>query len=75
MGIRVPRITIKADYGNDASFGELRPLSIGYGLHQAWIYAAMFGTSSVFGAPDLAGGVNAGTISLAFLVSRSCSAQ
>lgn len=69
MGIRVPRITIKADYGNDASFGELRPLSIGYGLHQAWIYAAMFGTSSVFGAPDLAGGVNAGTISLAFLVS------
>jgi DNA-binding CsgD family transcriptional regulator len=69
MGIRVPRITIKADYGNDASFGELRPLSIGYGLHQAWIYAAMFGTSSVFGAPDLAGGVNAGAISLAFLVS------
>ena len=69
MGIRVPRITLKADFGDDASFGELRALSLGYGLHQAWIFAAMFGASSIFGVPDLMEASGGGTISLAFLVS------
>ncbi len=69
MGIRVPRITLKADFGDDASFGELRALSLGYGLHQAWIFAAMFGTSSIFGVPDLMEASGGGAISLAFLVS------
>lgn len=68
MGIRVPRITLKADFGDDASFGELRALSLGYGLHQAWIFAAMFGASSIFGVPDLME-ASGGAISLAFLVS------
>lgn len=69
MGIRVPRITLKADFGDDASFGELRALSLGYGLHQAWIFAAMFGASSIFGVPDLMEASSGGAISLAFLVS------
>lgn len=69
MGIRVPRITLKADFGDDASFGELRALSLGYGLHQAWIFAAMFGASSIFGVPDLMEASGGGAISLAFLVS------
>lgn len=38
----VPRITLKADYGNSKSFGELSLISLGYGLHQTWIYAVMF---------------------------------
>lgn len=69
MGIRVPRITLKADFGDDASFGELHALSLGYGLHQAWIFAAMFGASSIFGVPDLMEASGGGAISLAFLVS------
>ena len=69
MGIRVPRITLKADFGDDASFGELRALSLGYGLPQAWTFAAMFGASSIFGVPDLMEASSGGAISLAFLVS------
>lgn len=69
MGIRVPRITLNADFGDDVSFGELRALSLGYGLHQAWIFAAMFGASSIFGVPDLMEASSGGAISLAFLVS------
>ena len=29
--------------------GEVNSSSIGYGIHQAWIYATMFGTSNLFG--------------------------
>ena len=36
MGIRVPRITVNADFGDDTAFGDLSLLSVGYGLHQAW---------------------------------------
>ena len=39
MGIRVPRITVNADFGDDTAFGDLSLLSVGYGLHQAWVYA------------------------------------
>lgn len=35
MGVRVPRITLKADFGDESAFGELSMLSVGYGLHQA----------------------------------------
>ena len=49
MGVRVPRITLNADFGDESAFGELSLLSVGYGLHQAWVYATMFGTASVFG--------------------------
>ena len=49
MGIRVPRITVNADFGDDTAFGDLSLLSVGYGLHQAWVYAVMFGTPTIFG--------------------------
>ena len=50
MGVRVPRITLKADFGDESAFGELSMLSVGYGLHQAWVFVTMFGTASAFGA-------------------------
>lgn len=55
MGVRVPRITIQADYGDSAAFGELSIISVGYGLQQAWIYSAMFDTGSTFGVTPLFG--------------------
>lgn len=42
MGFQVPRVTIKIDFKEGASFGELSLISFGYGLHQAWIYSSMF---------------------------------
>lgn len=42
MGVMVPRITLKADFGHSKSFGELGLISLGYGLHQSWVYAVMF---------------------------------
>ncbi|MEA5019097.1 MAG: LuxR C-terminal-related transcriptional regulator [Gordonibacter sp.] len=69
MGIKVPRITINADYGEESSFGELSLISIGYGLHQAWVYAVMFGTSALFGVQTYVSGLYGSHISLTFLVS------
>ena len=69
MGIRVPRITINADFGNDSAFGELSLISLGYGLHQAWVFATMFGTSSVFGATNLLEGLYGSSVSLSYLIS------
>lgn len=57
MGVRVPRITLKADFGDESAFGELSMLSVGYGLHQAWVFATMFGTASVFGAAHTFNGI------------------
>lgn len=56
MGYRVPRVTIKVDYGDDASFGELSLVTLGYGLHQAWIYSTMFDKGGIFGHGLLSAG-------------------
>ena len=69
MGVRVPRITLNADFGDDSAFGELSLLSVGYGLHQAWVFATMFGTSSVFGATNLFEGLYGSSVSLSYLIS------
>ncbi len=69
MGVRIPRITLKADFGDDSAFGDLSLLSVGYGLHQAWVFATMFGTSSVFGATRLFEGLYGSSVSLSYLVS------
>lgn len=69
MGVRIPRITLKADYGEESAFGDLNLLSVGYGLRQAWIYAAMFGTSNIFEVPVISGGFPGHSISLTFSVS------
>lgn len=49
MGIRVPRIKIQAELEEGAHLGDLSILSVGYGLHQAWVFATMFGGASIFG--------------------------
>ena len=70
-GVRVPRITLKADFGDESAFGELSMLSVGYGLHQAWVFATMFGTASVFGAAHTFNGIYNSSVSLPYLIS-SC---
>lgn len=69
MGVRIPRITLSADYGEESAFGELSLLSIGYGLRQAWIYAAMFGTTSIFGTHMIEGSTTGYSLSVTFLIS------
>ena len=69
MGVRVPRITINADFGDETAFGDLSLLSVGYGLHQAWVFAAMFGTSSIFGTQTYITGMYGSHASLPFLIS------
>ena len=49
MGVVIPRITLRADYGEENSFGELSLLCIGYGLHQAWVFSTMFSPQRIFG--------------------------
>lgn len=69
MGVRVPRITVNVDFGDDAAFGDLSLLSVGYGLHQAWVYATMFGTASVFGTANYVTGLYGSSVSLPYMVS------
>lgn len=69
MGVRVPRITLNADFGDERAFGELSLLSVGYGLHQAWVYATMFGTASVFGPMPCFEGLYGSSVTLPYLIS------
>lgn len=49
MTVRLPRIQFFiSDVCGSDSQGELNGLSLGFGIHQAWIYSAMFGTSVLF---------------------------
>ena len=67
MGVRVPRITLNADFGDESAFGELSLLSVGYGLHQAWVYATMFGTASVFGPMPCFQGLYGSSVTIPYL--------
>ncbi|MDO5790964.1 MAG: LuxR family transcriptional regulator [Coriobacteriia bacterium] len=69
MGVRVPRITLNADFSDESAFGELSLLSVGYGLHQAWVYATMFGTASVFGPMPCFQGLYGSSVTLPYLIS------
>lgn len=69
MGFQVPRATIKIDFKEGASFGELSLISFGYGLHQAWIYSSMFDKGSIFGTGGLQAGPFNDQLSLAYFVS------
>ena len=69
MGVRVPRITLNADFGDESTFGELSLLSVGYGLHQAWVYATMFGTASVFGPMPCFEGLYGSSVTMPYLIS------
>ncbi len=67
--MKIPRITINADFGNDAFLGELNLLSVGYGIHQAWIYATMFAASSLFRSSTIATSEFGSHVTLAYLTS------
>lgn len=69
MGLQVPRITISFDFKESSSFGELSLISLGYGLHQAWIYSSMFDKGGIFGSNVLEAGPFNDQLSLAYFVS------
>ena len=69
MGFQVPRVTIKIDFKEGASFGELSLISFGYGLHQAWIYSSIFDKGGIFGTGGLQAGPFNDQLSLAYFVS------
>ena len=69
MGFQVPRVTINIDFKEGTSFGELRIISLGYGLHQAWIYSSMFDKGGIFGTSGLQAGPFNDQLSLAYFVS------
>lgn len=69
MGFRIPRITLQVNYEEESSFGELGLLSLGFGIHQAWIFATQFGTASIFGDHTIVVGSNGASVTLPFFVS------
>lgn len=69
MGFQVPRVTINIDFNEGTSFGELSIISLGYGLHQAWIYSSMFDKGGIFGTSGLQAGPFNDQLSLAYFVS------
>lgn len=69
MGFQVPRATINIDFKEGTSFGELSIISLGYGLHQAWIYSSMFDKGGIFGTSGLQAGPFNDQLSLAYFVS------
>lgn len=72
MGVTIPRITLRADYAQGSSFGELSLLCVGYGFHQAWVFAAMFSPQTVFGADSIqASQFAGGNVGISLLMSVS----
>ena len=72
MAINLPRISITVDDNRGmGTQGELNILSLGFGIHQAWIYAAMFGTNPIFQMPAPEGlfGHSSSFVSYVFLIS------
>lgn len=69
MWFQVPRVTINIDFKEGTSFGELSIISLGYGLHQAWIYSSMFDKGGIFGTSGLQAGPFNDQLSLAYFVS------
>ena len=69
MGFQVPRVTINIDFKEGTSLGELSIISLGYSLHQAWIYSSMFDKGGIFGTSGLQAGPFNDQLSLAYFVS------
>lgn len=74
MGLNIPRVTVHADIDEDVSVGEVNTASVGYGLHQAWIYSSMFGTLGLFGvnAPGSASSSISSVYIISILVNFIC---
>lgn len=70
MAITFPRISITVDDDRGTGTqGELNILALGFGIHQSWIYTAMFGTTTIFHVPQALGPEAQSSISLVFLIS------
>lgn len=70
MAIMFPRISITVDDDRGTGTqGELNILALGFGIHQSWIYTAMFGTTTIFQAPQALGSGAESPVSFVFLVS------
>lgn len=66
MRLSFPRIMITvADKKDDcSSTGRLNCLSLGFGIHQAWIYCAMYGGPAIFRASNLSLSIGTLAVSL-----------
>ncbi len=55
MPSRFPRLSISVSNGSDGtdSTGDINLLCVGFGIFQAWLCIAIFGTSSIFSPSDL----------------------
>lgn len=69
MKVSSPRVMVKVEWGNHQAIGKLGLMSVGYGMHQAWIYSTMFDDGSVFGIAPVGFGFFNGGMSLAYIVS------
>lgn len=72
MALSFPRvsITVNDDRGLGTQ-GELSGLSLGLGIHQAWVYSAMFGTTTIFqtGGGTAQNGDSIPSVTFVFLIS------
>lgn len=69
MSVAFPRITITmADKSDVDSSGDVTALCLGFGIHNAWMFAILFGAAPIFGAPVAASpfGGDTSTVSVAF---------
>ncbi|MGN0039324.1 MAG: LuxR C-terminal-related transcriptional regulator [Coriobacteriales bacterium] len=56
--IKLPQVMVSVDFDNgDDRSGQLGMASLGYGIHQAWIYLAMFSTVDIFQLQEVATGI------------------
>lgn len=69
MKVSSPRIMVKVEWGNREAIGKLGLMSIGYGMHQAWIYSTMFDDGSVFGIVPVGFGFFNEGMSVAYITS------
>ncbi len=69
MKFSSPRIMVRVQWGNHEAIGKLGLMSLGYGMHQAWIYSTMFDDGSVFGIVPMGFGFFNEGMSLAYIAS------
>lgn len=70
MAVSFPRISISVDNDRgEETQGEINILALGFGIHQAWIYSAMFGAENIFSTPLTLDVVTGASTSLVFLIS------
>ncbi len=69
MKVSSPRIMVKVEWRNHEAIGKLGLMSVGYGMHQAWIYSTMFDDGSVFGISPVGFGFFNEGMSLAYITS------